>query len=244
MPQHGPVPCTLCWSDPLASVQEKGAFRLVRDPGHWGATAPTVLILGISKGNTQSRAFASSEPFEAVAFKGIRHRLLEVLQAVGLLAGESVPDFEKRFTANERSLAFASMVRCSLTGRDQKTGGFTAESPKVVPAFRTGSAGHGFVARCAEQFVGNLDPETRLVVLLGNSDGYMDAVARVVANVRGSFSQINGVAFDAGNVRFVHVAHPSKGNGHFGAFVRGEGTPGRKCYAAREAVSALGPLQL
>lgn len=64
------------------------------------------------------------------------------------------------------------MVRCSLTGRDQKTGGFTAESPKVVPAFRTGSAGHGFVARCAEQFVGNLDPETRLVVLLGNSDGY------------------------------------------------------------------------
>lgn len=241
MPDHGPIPCNLCWSDPLASVQESGSFRLVRDPGHWGATAPTVLVLGISKGNTQSRAF-TSEPFEAVAFKGIRHRLLEVLQSVGLLAGESAPDFEKRFTANERALAFASMVRCSLTGRDQKAGGFTAESPKVVPAFRTGSAGHRFVARCAERFVGNLDSATRLVVLLGNSDGYMDAVARVVANVRGSFSQVNGVAFDAGNVRFVHVAHPSKGNGHFGAFVQGEGTPGKKRHAAREAVLALGPL--
>lgn len=243
MPQHGPMACTLCWPDTTTTAQESGPFRLVRDPGHWGAASPTVLVLGISKGNTQSRAFVS-EPFEAVAFKGIRHRLLSVLQAVGLLTADSLSAFARRFSADEQTFAFASMVRCSLTARDGKTSGFTAESPKVLPAFRAGSTGFTFVKRCTEQHLGKLEPSTRLVILLGNSDSYMDAIFGVIAEVRGQVTRLNEVAFDSGGVRFVHVAHPSKGNGHFGAFIRGEGTPGSKRDAAWDAILGCGHLGL
>ena len=49
-------------------------------------------------------------------------------------------------------------------------------------------------------------------------------------------TQINSVAFDANGVRFVHVAHPSRGNGHFNAFVQGTGTAGSKRNLAKEAL--------
>jgi hypothetical protein len=49
---------------------------------------------------------------------------------------------------------------------------------------------------------------------------------------------INPVAYVSRDVLFVHVAHPSKGNGHFGAFIRGEGTAGAKRDWARHALTA------
>jgi hypothetical protein len=235
---HGPIRCSRCWPNEVDKLQECGPFRLVRDPGYWGATDPQTLVLGISKGNTQSKAFGS-EPFENVAFKDIRHRVLEVLQSVGLLQGETVSDFQHRFTADERDYAFASVVRCSITGMNPKKGTHTAESPYVLPAFRSGSPGRRFVENCIDQYLKVLSPRTRLVLLLGNTDAYIEALADVIGHARAPIVRSNPIAYNSGGVQFVHVAHPSKGNGHFGAFIRGEGTPGAKRDWAREALGLL-----
>lgn len=210
----------------------------MRDPGHWGASDPHTLVLGISKGNTQSRAFGS-EPFDGVAFKGIRHRILEAFHAVGLLLGETTATFERRFSAAERDYAFASVVRCSITGMDPNKGVHTADSPNVLPAFQRGNVGSKFVENCVDQHLVSLPARTKLVLLLGNTDAYITALADVITRRRGAVAPINAVAYISDGVRFVHVAHPSKGNGHFGAFIRGEGKAGMKRNLAREALASL-----
>ncbi|HUZ32878.1 MAG TPA: hypothetical protein VMV19_12370 [Xanthobacteraceae bacterium] len=231
---HGPLKCRRCWPRG-GDIQHKGDFKLVHDPGYWGASQPITLVLGISKGNTQSRAYAG-EPFDKVAFKGIRHRVLEILQSVGLLPDERSEQFERRFTSAELDFAFASVVRCSLTGLDRKKGIHTADSPNVLPAFRSNSSGYDFVVNCVDQYLVNLSSSTKLVVLLSNTDAYIAALQGVLNAKRGNITPLNEVGYFAGGVKFVHVAHPSRGNGHYQAFVRGEGSPGRKRDLAREAL--------
>lgn len=230
--------CTRCWSNTASTIQEAGPFRLVHDPGHWGASDPYILVLGISKGNTQSRAYGT-EPFDGVAFKNIRHRMLDVFHAAGLLPKEGPREFERRFTAAERDFAFASVVRCSLTGMDRRKQVHTADSPNVVPAFRRGSAGSAFVENCVDEHLVALPSRTRLVLLLGNADAYIKALADVIARRRAAASWINPVAYTSGGIRFVHVAHPSRGNGFFNAFVQGQGVQGEKRNWAREALDEL-----
>lgn len=236
---HGLLSCRRCWGENSSSIQERGPFRLVRDAGHWGSSNPHTLVLGISKGNTQSQALRDG-PFESVAFKGIRHRILQGFQSVGLLPNEAPADFERRFGAGESDFAFASVVRCSLTGMDRKKGCHTADSPNVIPAFKLNSDGSGFVENCVDEHLVRLPPRTRLVLLLGNTGSYISALADLIARKRGPTSFINPVAYDSRQVRFIHLAHPSKGNGHFGAFVRGEGTAGQKRDWARDALTFEG----
>jgi hypothetical protein len=235
--QHGRMACDRCWKNVAANVQEAGLFRLVRDPGHWGSSTTSTLVLGVSKGNTQSNAFATGH-FDAVAFMRIRHRLLEVLQTVGLLQNETVADFERRFCKDELEYAFASVIRCSLTGMDRKKRIHTADSQNVIPAFKVGSVGYRFTSACVDQHIGRLPDATQRVVLLGNTDAYIEHLSVAIGRLRGSLQKINDVAYRAGTVLFVHVSHPSIGNGHFGAFIRGEGTPGEKMRMARGALKS------
>lgn len=233
--QHGPMTCGKCWKNISANKQDSGSFRLVRDPGHWGSSDPSIIVLGLSKGNTQSSAF-NKGPFDAVAFKGMRPRLLQVLQTVGLLEGEALDRFERRFCDNEIEYAFASVVRCSLTGMDIKQGEHTAASPKVMPAFRVGSAGYNFVFSCVDKHLRILPPSTRTVILLGNTDSYIKHLRFLIEKLRGNLREINSMGYEANGVQFVHIAHPSPGNGHFGEYIRGEGTSGQKMRLAREAL--------
>lgn len=233
--QHGPSKCRRCWSDRHGEVQQKGNFQLVRDPGHWGASEPRTLVLGISKGNTQSRAFAT-ETFDGVAFKGIRSRMLQLFQSVGLLASETPASFEYRFRADEPDFAFASVVRCSLTGFDKRKATYTADSPNVVPAFDQKPVGSEFVQNCVDQHLVELPIRTTAVLLLGNTDSYVTALSQTISRRRGPVMRINSVAYTSNNVLFVHLAHPSKGNGHFGAYLRGEGKSGVKRDQARVAL--------
>jgi hypothetical protein len=230
--------CDRCWKGVAEPVQDAGPFRLVRDPGHWGSPNPSTLVLGISKGNTQSNALVTGH-FNDVAFKGIRHRLLAALQRVGLLLGETPADFDRRFTATELDYAFASVVRCSLTEMDRNKHAHTADSPNVVPAFKQGSEAYAFASACVDQHIGHLSELTRLVILLGNSDAYIKGLRALVGRTRGELRLINDVAYRSRDVSFVHLCHPSKGNGHFGAALRGEGTPGRKMRLAQAALGQL-----
>jgi hypothetical protein len=224
--KHGPISCSRCWNSKKL-VQEIGDFKLVRDPGHWGAIEPRTLVLGISKGNTQSNAYIS-EPFDTVAFKGIRDRLLAVLNSVGLLVGEKLNEFEQRFSSTESDYAFASVVRCSLTAFDKKKQKYTAESPKVIPALKINSDGYTFVSNCIEQHLVDLSSRTKVVILLGNSDTYVSDLRNVIVSKRGSYKPINEIAYYSNGVKFVHVGHPSRVNGYFNKFIQGESISGEK----------------
>lgn len=253
LPDHGPVDCRTCWSG--CAGRERGfggttptgqdQFRLVNDPGAWGARDPRVLVLGMSKGNTQSDAMRQAHldgSFDAVPFRKMRPRLLQVLQAVDLMPGEQ--GIDHRFRETETEYGWGSILRCSLTGWDK--GAYSAASGVVLRGM-SDPDGKGLVPACVRQHLTDLSNRTRLVLLLGNAGAYMGLLRRVFAGVFPDFRPLpisDGTGFEAGGRTYVHVGHPSPLNGHLAQFLTGPVTSGQgaKREGARRAVAwARGP---
>lgn len=250
LPAHGPVDCRLCWSG--CAGRERGfggktptgqdLFRLVNDPGAWGAPDPQILVLGMSKGNTQSDAMRRAHldgSFDAVPFRKMRPRLLQVLQAVGLMPGER--EIDHRFSATEAEYGWGSILRCSLTGWDR--GSYSGASGVVLRGM-SHPDGKGLVPACVRQHLTGLSGRTRLVILLGNAEAYMGLTRRVFAGVFPDFRPLplsDGTAFEAGGRTYVHVGHPSPLNGHLSGFLTGGPAEGQgaKREGARRAVAQV-----
>lgn len=237
-PDHGRIQCRECWPEGHTRSTFKTAderFQLVNDPGAWGSSNPEVLVLGISKGFTQADAFATDE-FDAVAFKDFRGRLKEVLVAVGVMAADA--NIHATMRASEQRFGWGSVVRCSLSGRNKK-GGYGAGTPEVLPAFKHPEA-RRFLRGCTRRFLKHLPERTRTVVLLGNDDRYIQIFGAELQGLYGSgCRRLNAVAHVTDKVLWVHVAHPSRGNGHLGTFLGGDAltTQGRKLELARQALT-------
>lgn len=195
-------------------------FKLVNDPAAWGAQNPKVLVLGITKGNTQSGAM-KWDNFDKVPYKNFRDRLPTVLQLVGL--ARQVRDVSDLITRTEITYAWGSVVRCSLTGFDKKRQDYSGESGKVLPAF-SDSRMRTVVSNCFSTYLVSLPLRLELIVLLGNSDGYLKKMGKLVAQYYPKDFYANplneGISYEAGGKLWVHVGHPSKGNGYFNNFLR------------------------
>jgi hypothetical protein len=239
LPAHGPIVCRKCWptnhvGNEFTTSDQR--IRIVNDPGAWGSQDPAILVLGISKGFTQAREFADGE-FDSVPFKNCRPRLRDVLAAVGLMNSDA--DIDNCMTSSEMDFAWGSVVRCSLSGRKTSEREFSAGTPDVLPAFKHNEAAP-FLRGCMREYLMNLPDRTRTVVLLGNGDRYVDTIAHELQRMYGSqYSRLNYVAHKTGDRVWVHVAHPSPGNGHFGTFIDGaiDTTQGLKRKLAQDALS-------
>ena len=71
-PRHGKLSCRLCFPVGQAIVTG-GEWQARNDPGHWGGSNPKILVLGFSKGKTQSDVYAGGA-FDEVVFNGMRER--------------------------------------------------------------------------------------------------------------------------------------------------------------------------
>jgi hypothetical protein len=199
---HGPITCRVCFEDrgPAVTSTERGGFRLVNDPGYWGAPDPVVLVLGQSKGRTQWRAWG--DEFDQVAFAGSRDRLQTILERIGVPLDHT--DFDASFRPTEQDLGFASLVRCSLSRDDGSSSG----SP--VTAAMASPAADQWVRACIQRWLSRFNPRLRLVVLLGITDAYVEAVLdRLKTLHAGSFRRIDGTTAEAGGVLWTFAQHPS-----------------------------------
>ncbi|MBW3243546.1 hypothetical protein KUV57_12810 [Epibacterium sp. DP7N7-1] len=241
---HGPMTCRVCWKSSEGTEKDlhDGKWRLVNDPGYWGAPDPEVLVLGMTKGTTQaqemSEAFQNGT-FDTVAFGGFRQRLLEALQIVGMMQG--VQDISPYLTAASLDWGFASIVRCSLTARDQN-GSYRGNSGPVIRGMRS-PEGAQIMSACVKEHLTRLGSRNRLVVLLGNDENYFRAIKQAMLSAFGSYDPLPGAgntAFRAGGRLFVHIGHPSPLNGHFSTFRTGspETGQGRKRVQARLGIEA------
>lgn len=242
MVAHGPLACRACWAEFPGNhrILDGGKAQIQNDPGYWGAADPSVLVLGMTKGFTQStRMSTDPREFDGVAFSGFRPQLLQSLQAIGLL--RDVSNINSKLGATEKEYGFASVIRCSLTAIGKE--GPTSASSKVIAALKKPEAQQVF-STCMKTYLPRLTMRTRLVVLLGNDDGY---VAYMNHAMRQSFQDFealptsNGLVYRAGGRFFVHTAHPSGSNGHFGAFISADPNEaqGRKCRHVRSAVEKI-----
>jgi hypothetical protein len=232
LPVHGRITCRRCFPKE-GDIQLVGKWQVVNDPGAWGSATPKILILGFSKGFTQAAAYRTGR-FEDIPFKDMRTRLTEELRLLGVLGPTEIVD--DKMVADERDLAFGSLVRCSLSrlngkGRLECTGQVMPKSFKeeVAP----------FLRRCAEVFLSRLPETLRLILMLGTTESYIHGCRNLVRSLYGSqFSDINAVSYRTGDVAWTHVSHPSGLNGHHSAWMAGDlaTTAGRKRHLAMDAV--------
>jgi hypothetical protein len=240
LPSHGKLDCRLCFQDKKSDIcTPHPKWKMVNDPGHWGSATPEYLVLGFSKGATQAAAFKTA-PHEKVAFAKMRSRLEQALRVLGVIHhSESIT---KKVENPDSNIAFASLVRCSLTRIDEKasrdlgeeryasSGNLILKSFSEIPTI---------ISRCTETFLTELPDTLKAIFLLGCSDGYVYEVKQIIQSLYpDTYVNLNPMAASADGKLWIFIAHPSPANGTFSQWLSGTGTAGDKARMAQDAFLA------
>lgn len=205
LPAHGVIGCRSCYpndSNKYEFCNSDGSKWKIEQPNAtWGSQTPEVVVLGFSRGGNQSKL---GLPFDEIAFKGMRTQLGRILGALDLL--KSV-DLDSRIRASEQFLAFGSLVRCSVSQWDDKAESYSKSGNSILQKFAKGDATQRVAEQCAKNYLADLPPDTRLVVMLGNEEKYINFCHELVTRARGEARWVNPMAYDSNGVRFVHVIH-------------------------------------
>src|SRR5262249_30060407 len=88
LPAHGRVECAACHGGAGYAFDNTRTradnWRITNNPLAWGSQEPDVVVLGFSKGPTQSGDLART-PHDAIAYKGGRTNFAKIMHHVGLL---------------------------------------------------------------------------------------------------------------------------------------------------------------
>ena len=224
LPKHGKLDCRLCFSN-SSEVNECGKWRIRNDPGAWGTSTPKYLVLGFSKGSTQADIYRNGD-FDSVGFGGFetRRNLTNVLRSVGLL--HNWEHVDSKFCATEHEFHFASLVRCSLARLNEKklasSGDRTYQTSgeRIVKSF---SEVPQYLRNCSTKYLRDLPASVKLVAMLGTDNRYIKNIKALIGSLHPtSFREVNSVSFMASGALWVHLTHPSKGNGHLSAWLKGD----------------------
>ena len=244
IPLHGRINCSVCFNGSSTwgeSISEDEGWRLENNPCAWGSATPKVLILGFSKGYNQTTNLTSRD-FNDIPFSGWRDRLDLALRKVGVL-----PEFlsvNEKISDSERNFAFGSLIRCSISKYNNKSGKYEKTGNNIISStFRNRFAGN-IACNCVRKFLTDLPDSLKLVVLLGNDSNYMEYLKELIGEFYPNLQSINEVAYKTNNLFFVHITHPSPGNGHFFSWLNSqEGVQAHKRELAIEAVRVSGILE-
>lgn len=224
LPKHGKLDCRDCFSN-SDDINECGKWRIRNDPGAWGTSTPRYLVLGFSKGSTQADIYQNGE-FDSVGFGGLetRRNLTNVLRAVGLL--DSWEHVDSKICATEQEFHFASLVRCSLARLNDKkfakTGNRTYETSGELIVKSFTEVPH-YLENCSSKYLRVLPASVELVAMLGTDDRYIKKIKTLIRSLHPtSFRDVNAVSFMASGALWVHLTHPSRGNGHLSAWLKGD----------------------
>lgn len=199
-PLHGWIACTRCAPTGYGHRQEfgfPGGWRLTNKPAAWGSSNPVVAVLGFSRGSNQSRC---GIPFDDIAFHGMRDCLTDILRSLKLL--HESDHVRHKITASERDFAFGSLLRCSASLDGRKSG-------DIIKRFSREPEAAPFFMNCADQFLSLLPPRLRLIVMLGNDDGYIRACQDMMRCLHPDIVPKGRVAYGTEATTWVHVVHPS-----------------------------------
>lgn len=215
LPVHGRVQCNLCFGgvdtmfDSTRCVE--GDWRITSNPLAWGSSDPEIVVLGFSKGPTQSGTLAST-PHDQIAYKGGRVAVGKILAHLELIPRGTNDDLKRSVDRliSDRSgrFHFGSFIRCTVERREGEhwkgSGGGMLDKFVATPFGQTVSS------NCAQRFLKYLPSKTRLVMMfgLGSKGNYVRAAKQIVERARpGKWRTVNEVAYTDGKVTFVHVEH-------------------------------------
>jgi hypothetical protein len=206
LPPHGRVHCSTCFSGKVewgVSSLHEHDWMLENNPLALGARNPIKLLLGFSKGMRQSSELLVRR-VEDVAFAGFRSRVTQAMLLLDLMVPGDI--IENHFRANEPDWGFGDVIRCSVAKLDPATGRYL-KSGDVIAASARRKDGADWIGNCTRQFLANLPPRLKTVILLSNDDTYIDACFDRVRRLHPKTRRINAVAYGDGNVVWIHIVH-------------------------------------
>ena len=223
LPTHGRVNCTTCFKGCTAPVsfdatkRTEADWRITLNPLAWGNAEPEIIVLGFSKGPTQTGALASAE-HDQIAYKGSRTNVGKILKRVGLLQqknGEDLGAAVSRLISDKNGkFHFASLIRCTVERQDK--GVWKGSGGGMLDKFVATGFGQEVSTNCVSSFLKSVPTKTKLIVMfgMGSKLNYVNECFRLYERVRGgTWRWINDVAYTDGNVTIVHVEHfASQGN--------------------------------
>jgi hypothetical protein len=257
LPESGQIGCTRCF-DGCGNVvfnetrRENGDWRITANPLAWGnARNPSVIVLGFSKGPTQANALLT-QPHCDIAYKGKRKNVGKILSHIGLLSKAVDGDYEPAVTnaIEDRSgpFHFGSIVRCTVERFDLKKECWKGSGGAMLDKFVATSFGQEIANNCTNEFLSQLPPSVKLVVMfgLGTRLNYVKAGFDLYRAARnGTWRMINEVAYTDNSIVVVHVEHFASQGANISRRL-GIGLHARAKYGhlAKDAVNLLGQLNL
>jgi hypothetical protein len=214
LPTHGHIACSLCHRQPVVFDEtrtERDHWRITANPLSWGNHRPEVLILGFSKGPSQAGELRRL-PHNEIPYRKGRMQVGKILAHVGLLPPGKPEELKQKV---EQAIAdpngrfgWGSLIRCTVERFDSKKG--WVGSGGMIDQFMTSSFGQQISKTCSTRFLGELPPETKLIIMfgLGAKNAYVATARKAIQAARpGPWRTINEVAYTDGNVVVVHVEH-------------------------------------
>lgn len=217
LPNHGRVGCTKCFNDnPVEfdiTKRTEGGWRITANPLSWGNSEAEVMVLGFSKGPTQSGALAHA-PHNEIAYKSSRLNVGKILAHIGVI-GQAEPEILKRnidklIADKNGRFHFASLIRCTVERFDKKKEQWKGSGGGMLDKFVKTSFGKEIADKCSTAFLSQLPNKTKLVVMfgMGAECNYVDSAMSLFAQARpGCWKKINEVAYTDGRITVVHVEH-------------------------------------
>ena len=239
LPGHGWIRCRRCFSVKGDEIYLGGGdpapWRLEANSAAWGSPDPEVIVLGFSKGARQSRPL----PFEAIPFAGMWPSLTKILRALKLL--ESTDCVERHFRPDEQRFHFGSLIRCSVSGWDRQKQAYSKSGGQILERFLKHPSCHSASVTCARTYLGSLPDRVRLVLMLGNSDDYIQRCMRLMESSHPGIRRLNAVSYGTDGITWVHALHPAAQGSYLADWLgRRECPVGRKFAPALEGVMQSG----
>lgn len=218
LPAPGRIDCSRCFKG-CSSVQfdqtrrQDGDWRITANPLAWGNAKPEVVVLGFSKGPTQAGALTTA-PHNEIAYKGGRGNVGKILAHIGLLSacgdGDLASAVSKAIADPSGRFHFGSLVRCTVERYEQESSTWKGSGGGMLDKFVATSFGQEVANNCTEEFLSQLPPSTKLVVMfgLGSRLNYVKEAFKLYQKARnGTWRWLNEVAYTDGAIVVVHVEH-------------------------------------
>ncbi|MEW8403485.1 MAG: hypothetical protein AB2689_21730 [Candidatus Thiodiazotropha taylori] len=222
LPDHGQLNCRICFESDSPIIRPHSKWIVRNDPGSWGSKTPDIVVLGFSKGATQSDIYQNGS-FDDVAFGSdeTRRNLTNILRRAKLLLPSETSD--EKIREAEEEFSFGSLVRCSCARLDEKESArkgrdvYKTSGQLIVKSF---SEIPKIIDNCSKMYLVDLPSSVKLVCFLGVTDAYIKNCKSLMRSLYpNGFKEINGIAYKTNQFLCVHLTHPSKGNGTIDAWL-------------------------
>jgi len=217
LPKHGRISCSKCYQTHEIKFdgtrQTDDNWRITSNPLAWGNPNAEIVVLGFSKGPTQSGDLENT-PHDEIAYKGSRLNVGKILAHIGLLPKSDNSSLktavDEEISNQNGRFHFGSLIRCTVERFDIKANKWKGSGGGMLDKFVKTTFGQVVTNNCVTTYLSNLPVNTKLIVMfgMGSKQNYARESFKLFCNSRpGKWVWINDVTYTDGAVTVVHVEH-------------------------------------